>query len=305
MVPIYLLIHQKRVKLMNKSTILATVLAAFLCITASSTYLSSNAVAQSTGITETIDFRQASKKSTLANFRSNLYYSDKFEDVSVPVLKKSRTLKNCFQMSENDMLIIPSGKTLSLQGGANIDGTIFIEKGGKLVLDKFSVNLTGKIMCLGTVSVKNGTLYCGDDSLLYVAEGGKFTAADRGGNETELNGRILADPCANVVCLGTCNIPDPTFEAEPVAAVYCRMEFGGYSKKISEAKSKLSDLLSVKCNTGAGFGYEDFADVYTILFSGGSCVTYTANGSLEDGWSNIGGVDVQMMANFLSDYHSI
>ncbi len=110
---------------MNKSTILATVLAAFLCITASSTYLSSNAVAQSTGITETIDFRQASKKSTLANFRSNLYYSDKFEDVSVPVLKKSRTLKNCFQMSENDMLIIPSGKTLSLQGGANIDGTIF------------------------------------------------------------------------------------------------------------------------------------------------------------------------------------
>ncbi len=290
---------------MNKSSVLATVLAAFLCITASSTYLSSNAVAQSTGITETIDFRQASKKSTLANFKSNLYYSDKFEDVSVPVLKKSRTLKNCFQMSENDMLIIPSGKTLTLQGGANIDGTIFIEKGGKLVLDKFSVNLTGKIVCFGTISVKNGTMYCGDDSLLYVADGGKFTAADRGGNETELNGRILTDHCADVVCLGSCNIPDPTFTAEPVAAVYCRMEFGGYSKKISEAKSKLPDLLSVNCNTGAGFGYEDFADVYTILFSGGSCVTYTANGSLEDGWSNIGGVDVQMMANFLSDYHSI
>ena len=73
---------------MNKSTILATVLAAFLCITASSTYLSSNAVAQSTGITETIDFKQASKKSTLANFKSNLYYSDKFKDVSVPVLNE-------------------------------------------------------------------------------------------------------------------------------------------------------------------------------------------------------------------------
>lgn len=284
---------------------LSAVLAAFLCITTSSTYLSSNAAAQNMVISETIDFRQASKKSTLTNFKSNLYYSDKFEDVSVPVLKKSRTLKNCFQMNENDILIIPSGKTLTLQGGANINGTIFVEKGGKVIFDKLSVNLTGKIVCFGTISVKNGTLYCGDDSLLYVAGGGKFMAADRGGDENGLNGRILTDPCANVVCLGTCNIPDPTFTAEPVAAVYCRMEYDGYSKKTSDVTAQLPDLLSVKCNTGLGFGYGEFADVYTILFSGGSCVTYTANGSLKEGWSNIGGVDVQMMANFLSDYHSI
>ncbi|MDE6031737.1 MAG: hypothetical protein K2G32_08965, partial [Oscillospiraceae bacterium] len=207
--------------------------------------------------------------------------------------------------SENEKLIIPSGKTLTLRGGANIDGTIYIEEGGKLVFDKFSVNLTGKIMCFGTVSVTQGTLYCGDGSMLYVAEGGKFTAADRGGDENELNGRITMEPGADVVCLGTCNIPDPTFAAEPVAAVYCRVEFGGYSKKVSEVKTDLSDLLSVKCSTDAGFGDGDFADVYTILFSGGSCVSYTADGTIEDGWSNIGGVNVQMMANLLSDYHSL
>lgn len=110
---------------MKKSSILAAVLTTFLYVTAATTYLSSNAAAQETTISEIVNFGQASKKSTLANLKSSLYYSDKFEDVSVPVLKKSRALKSCFQMSENDMLIIPSGKTLSLKGGANIDGTIF------------------------------------------------------------------------------------------------------------------------------------------------------------------------------------
>lgn len=290
---------------MNKSTRLAAIFAAFICITILSASLSENASAQDTTVSEIVNFGQASKKSTLSNFKSCLYYSDKFEDVSVPVLKKSRVLKNCFTMSENEKLIIPSGKTLTLRGGADIDGTIYIEEGGKLVLDKFSVNLTGKIMCFGTVSVTNGTLYCGENSMLYVAEGGKFTAADRGSDESGLNGRVTAEPVSDVVCLGTCNIPDPTFAAEPVAAVYSRVEFGGYSKKVSEVKTDLSDLLSVKCNTGAEFGDGDFADVYTVLFSGGSCVSYTADGTIEDGWSNIGGVNVQMMANLLSDYHSL
>ncbi len=289
---------------MNKLKKVAAVLSAFICITTSLSYLSTSVAAKETSISQTVDYGQATRKSGLANIKSNLYYSDKFDGVSIPVLKKSRTIKKCFQMSDNDILIIPSGKTLTIQGGANIDGTIYIEKGGKLVLDKYSVNLTGKIMCFGTISVKNGTLFCYDESLLYVADGGKFTAADRGGNEKELNGRILTEPGANVVCLGTCNIPDPTFAAEPIAAVYCRMEFGGSSKKILPANVDLNNLLSVNCNTGSGFGDGDFADVYTILFSGGGCVCYTANGSTKDGWSSIGGVDVQMMNYFLNDYHS-
>ncbi|MDE5994373.1 MAG: hypothetical protein K2G60_02550, partial [Oscillospiraceae bacterium] len=85
---------------MNKSTRLAAIFAAFICITISSVSLSKNAAAQDTTVSEIMNFGQSSKRSTLSNFKSCLYYSDKFEDISVPVLKKSRVLKNCFTMSE-------------------------------------------------------------------------------------------------------------------------------------------------------------------------------------------------------------
>ena len=60
------------------------------------------------------------------------------------------------------------------------------------------------------------------------------------------------------------------------------MEFGVYYRKISDVTAKLPDLLSVKCDTGSGIGYDEFADVYTILFSGGSCAMDTANAPLKN-----------------------
>ena len=291
---------------MTKVKKAAAAFAACLCIASSAAYLSVGAAAVDTTY-DVVMYGQSSAKAKLSRIKGSLYYSDKFEDNRIPVLKKNRVIKSCLEMSENDVLIIPAGKTLTLTGGANIKGTIYIEKGGKLLLDSYSVDLYGKIVCFGTVEVTGGTLYCADDSLLYVAEGGEFTAADRGivesGGITELNGRIITDFTANVVCLGTCNIPDPTFASEPVAAVYCRQDFGGSAKKASIVTTDLAELIKVECNKSAEFSDNDFADEYSIFFSGGACVKYIASWDLSNGWSNIGGVNVQLMENILSDYH--
>ncbi len=259
------------------------------------------AAADTVSVSETVDFGQAAKKSPLSKIKSDLFYFQT-EDDKIPVLKKSRKIKNCFIIDEDETLIIPKGKTLTLCGGADIAGNIYIESGGKLVLDKFSVNLTGNIMCSGTISVKNGTLYCFDDSTLYVDKNGSFTAADGGGTEEELNGRIGAEHGANVVCLGKCNIPDPTFAAEPVSAVYCRQEFGGYVKKV-QTVTDISKILEVKCGSDPS-EIADFADCYTVLFSGGGCVAYTANGTVENGWSNIAGVDVGLINSALREFNA-
>ncbi len=256
--------------------------------------------AETLPVSDRIAFGQVKKETHLSRIKGSLYYSDS-DGTETPVLKKSRTLKNCFVLDRNETLIIPEGKTLTLCGGANIAGKIYIEKGGKLVLDKFSARLTGDIVCFGDLSVTNGTLYCSDGSMLYVADGGSFTAADGGGTAEELNGRVESDLGANVVCFGECNIPDPTFAAEPVAAVYCRWEFGGASKKVSPVEN-LDDILSVKFSTDTAFSDMDFADCYTVFFSGGGCVVYVADGNISEGWSNIGNVNIEIANSALEDY---
>lgn len=299
---------------MNIAKRSAAVLAAVLCIATTPAYLTQKATAQETEnwwgdteISETVAWGRAAEDRRLSSIKSCLYYSDNIEsdDIVIPVLKKSRTIKNHFVMSANDKLIIPSGKTLTLTGGAYLDGTIYIEEGGMLLIDKYSTYVDGKIICFGTIGVTNGTFSCCDNSLLYVAKGGELLEA--GDFTHEIDGKIGATEGANVVCLGHCNIPDPTFSAEPVAAAYCDWGFGGNAKEVSTItnKDKLSKLLDVKCNTSAEFFDDDFADVYTILFSGGGCVTYTANGDTSYGWTNIGGVYVQVMNKYLTDYHRV
>ncbi len=122
---------------------------------------------------EVVMFGKADKKSYISSMKSSLYYAeigglnyaDIEETLSIPVLDKSRTLKKCFTMKRGDVLVIPAGKTLTLTGGADIAGTIYIEEGGKLLLERFSVTLTGSILCDGELSVTGVTLLCGRDSL--------------------------------------------------------------------------------------------------------------------------------------------
>lgn len=254
---------------------------------------------------QVITWGQAAQKRGLENIKSNLYYAevDEWVGIEIPVLKKSRTIKNCFVLKEDEQLVIPAGKTLRLTGGADIHGSIYIEEGGSLVLDKLSVILTGDIVCYGDISMTNGTLACRDGSMLYIAERGNLKASDRGVYKDGLNGRISADIRADVVCLGSCNIPDPTFTAEPIAAVYCRTEFGGVSKDTKVVTEGLAELLETELTTDTYYEDSSFYDLYTVLFSGGGCIDFVAMGSIKQGWSSIGRANVQALDHAAQIYH--
>lgn len=267
-------------------------------------------------------FAQAGQKCSLANLKSTLAYpipngstlqewwgEDSSADESMPVLTKSRTLKKCFQLKQGETLIIPKGKTLTLTGGANIHGDIYIEKGGRLLLKHDALSLFGRIICEGTLEVTGGTFTGFDGSLLYVTEAGKFTAADRGITELddgcEINGRIDILAGANAVCFGKTNIPVPYLESEPVAAVFKKQSFGGayvQTERITDS-TRLNAVVGTPIRTGFEYSDMDFAEFYTVLFSGGGTVTYTASGTIDNGFNEIGGVDVQLIRGVLDTWH--
>lgn len=223
--------------------------------------------------------------------------------------QKSRKLKKRFVLKEGEMLIITAGKTLTITGGAEFYGNIYIEKGGKLKLEWYSTRLYGGVFCDGTLSVTGGTFHVFDEALLYISETGKFNAADRGICEPEdgyeLNGRVYISPNANSVCLGDTNIPDPYLSAEPVAAVYKREDFDGakiFTEVITD-KTRLNALINLPDNNSPSFSDGDFADCYTVLFDGGGAVTYTAYGNVDNGFNIIGGFDVQLIFSVLDRFH--
>lgn len=259
---------------------------------------------------EVVAYGRAAQKSYLSSIKSDLYYAkiqpEEFvpDAIKIPVLNKSRELKKYFTLKKDEVLVIPAGKTLTITGGADINGTVYIEKGGRLNLQKYSVTLAGSIVCDGVIAVTGGTLWCADGSLLYIGRSGQFTARDRGGDEEELNGRIDSSPRANVVCVGATNIPDPTFDGTPAAAIYHRDEFGGSVRKTSVMTGDIESLLDVGYDTSDDYGDGDFADYYTILFSGGASVVFTAEGKLTSGWNRIGNVNVQLMSAALRKYRS-
>lgn len=296
-----------------KTKIAAVICAGMLAMGGSAAYAADNSV---------VVFAVAGQKSALANLKSTLAYpipngstlqewwgEDPSVDESMPVLTKSRTLKKYFQLKQGETLIIPKGKTLTITGGADIRGDIYIEKGGRLLLKHGSVSLFGNILCEGTLKVTGGTLVGFDGSLLYISKTGKFTAADRGITELEdgyeINGRIDILPGANAVCFGKTNIPVPYLESEPVAAVYKQQSFGGahIQTEIVTDSSRLNEVVGTPVRTNFEYSDMDFAEYYTVLFSGGGTVTYGASGTIENGFNKIGGVDVQLIHGVLDSFH--
>lgn len=252
----------------------------------------------------TVVYGQPNGTSGLKNLGSSLTYAGT-TDFKTPVLNKSRTLKRTFFLKEGETLIIPKGKTLKLTAGANIDGNIYIEQGGKLILDRFSVGLTGSIVCDGTISVTGGTLTCFGGSLLFIGETGSFNVADTGYSEEygEFNGRISADANADTVCLGKTNYPDPTFSGEPVAAVKTSVESGGAQLSTELYTGDLSELMPGKVGYSKYYMWSgDYYDTYTVLFDGGSCVKFT--GRKDSGWESIGTVSVSWLTAVLDIYRN-
>lgn len=248
--------------------------------------------------TQVIVFGMKEKVVTLDNIEKSLKRIE-----GSPVLNKSRKIKNCFSLGMFNSLTIPKGKTLTLSGGANLEGCIYIEKGGKLVIDRYSVENYGTIICDGTLEVTGGTLRLNNGSILYIGSTGKFNGKTGYDEKMQsFNTRIYIEPEARVICLGSTDYPSSRFSSKPLAAVHRHVtddEAVGLkytSKVITEG---LDELIKTGYTTTNFFGKEEF-DEYTVFFDGGSSITYT--GTPEAGWCGVGGEHMNSFVDHLQKY---
>ena len=195
-------------------------------------------------------------------------------------------------MKTGDYLVIPRGKTLRLKNGAELDGNIYIENGGKLILEKGWFFVRGTIISDGTIVVYTGgeNAYIGGAAMpvsgaLYVSEKGRLIEkkSDGTGLQVEFSSRISRSDNGTVVCLGKTNCKYGDIGKTPVSAVVCErsvnLDFVA-SRVVADSIETLYPSAARYCRNediGVGGG----SQFITILFDNGSTLTANAM-SVED-----------------------
>lgn len=236
----------------------------------------------------------AAEKKT-CSFEKLIKYAETVEpwaDAPVSVLNKSVRIQNTLVMETGDYLVIPRGKTLRLKNGAELDGNIYIENGGKLILEKGWFFVRGTIISDGTIVVYTGgeNAYIGGAAMpvsgaLYVSEKGRLIEkkSDGTGLSVEFSSRISRSDNGTVVCLGKTNCKYGDIGKTPVSAVVCErsvnLDFVA-SRVVADSIETLYPSAARYCRNediGVGGG----SQFITILFDNGSTLTANAM-SVED-----------------------
>lgn len=229
------------------------------------------------------------------SFEKLIKYAETVEpwaDAPVSVLNKSVRIQNTLVMETGDYLVIPRGKTLRLKNEAELDGNIYIENGGKLILEKGWFFVRGTIISDGTIVVYTGgeNAYIGGAAMpvsgaLYVSEKGRLIEkkSDGTGLQVEFSSRISRSDNGTVVCLGKTNCKYGDIGKTPVSAVVCErsvnLDFVA-SRVVADSIETLYPSAARYCrqeDMGVGGG----SQFITILFDNGSTLTANAM-SVED-----------------------
>ncbi len=229
----------------------------------------------------------AEEKKT-CSFEKLIKYAETVEpwvDTPVSILNKSVKIRNTFVMKTNDYLVIPRGKTLRLKNGAELDGNIYIENGGKLIIEKGWVFVRGTIVSDGTIAVYTGgeNAYIGGAAIhvsgaLCVSEQGRLIEkkSDGTGIEVEFSDRISRGKDGTIVCLGKTNCKYGDIGKTPVSAVVC--ERSAVTSDFVGSKVVV-DSIETLYPTAARYFREEHVPVsennqyLTIIFDNGSFLT--------------------------------
>lgn len=203
----------------------------------------------------------------------------------ISVLTKTRSVKGTIEIAEDEYLVIPSGKRLILNGGAVVDGDIYIESGGQLNIMDGEVLLSGSVVCDGKLTV-NARAEMTIGGSLYIARDGTLKL---GGDN------VFCTSSASAVCLGTTNSTLKELGTVPIAAVISEIvPMSGRVQSNTTVVEDLNELIPEKENyytadelpTGAS------TERVTFLFDSGACVT--AERCVGEKYCSVGGVDVRL-----------
>lgn len=147
----------------------------------------------------------------ISSSASTVYMGEK---VKTTILKKNCIIKkSSVSVKENEMLFIGNGITLCLYKGAKVDGKIYIENGGELLLSEGNVTISDKGMILsdGTVKLKG-------KALMTVKDGGEVFIGSSGTLNAPENGSLDIDSFADLICIGKTNSKNKNIMRKPAAA---------------------------------------------------------------------------------------
>ncbi len=229
----------------------------------------------------------AAADSEISSFEKLKKYMDDAEpwQISISVLNTSVSFKSSFIMEKDDFLVIPRGKTLRLKNGAELDGNIYIENGGKLIFESGRVFVRGTIVSDGTIIVYTGgeNAYIGGAAVfvsgtLYVSEQGKLTEkkSDGTGIEIEFTDRISRGDYGSIICLGKTNCKYGDIAKKPIAAVVSQR--AAYTSDFVESKVITESIEELYPDAGKYFRDEDITigggghQYFSILFDNGVCL---------------------------------
>ncbi len=137
------------------------------------------------------------------------------ENCDYKALEKDVTLKTDLTIEEDEILVIPNGKKITLKNEKSItlNGKLFIEEGGSLIIDsgEFLISGGAAVFSGGKINVKkSGTLTAAADSSMIVSPSGSLS----------LKGEAYIDlESACVVCLGEYSGSPEGVKAEIIGAV--------------------------------------------------------------------------------------
>ncbi len=120
--------------------------------------------------------------------------------LTTAVLETATVKDRAVAVGRNESLIVPRNVTLVLKKGARIDGSIYIQKGGKLrVTDgDFSVSPSGAV-------ISDGTLSIGNRAEFTVENGGEVFVGKTGRLSITSEESLRFGDMATVVCVGKTN----------------------------------------------------------------------------------------------------
>lgn len=220
------------------------------------------------------------------------------EMITTAALKRSRSVKNHLILQNDEALIVPAGRRLTLKEGCTVFGTIFIEEGGSLAVSGGSLDICGSVVSDGTLSIgKNAGLSVAEKGELYVSGSGLF----KSGSDS-----VYFDENSTVACLGETSVTGglkdigDTMTAKPVFAMNARHDpsTGGL---IDYTQLDIEEAL--KTVSGGYYQNEEnpvggYSEVLTIVFENGSAVKFLHRG---DKLYNIGRAHVRSIIKYFTD----
>lgn len=204
------------------------------------------------------------------------------DGAKVTTLSKSKTLKNSeLKLAADEMLIIGENVSLTLQNGADISGTVYIESGGKLLLAGGGVTVSGSGMVFS-----DGTLSINKAAELRVSGGGTVFIGKGGTMRTTAEKSLSFDEFSNIVCIGRTNSKNAVISRKAVDAYIYENGKLRVDKNPSELLPSGNDFCTDLVKSG------ESTQKLIFVFDSGACIKAE---KVNDRFANIGGCNTAIV----------